>query len=30
LDTLKKRLWGDKYYSLTGTGTGVSNMTPIP
>jgi len=30
LDTLKKRLWGDKYYSLTGTGTGISNMTPIP
>jgi prepilin-type processing-associated H-X9-DG protein len=30
LDTLKKRLWGDKYYSLTGNGTGISNMTPIP
>lgn len=30
VDTLKKRLWGDKYYSLTGNGTGISNMAPIP
>lgn len=30
VDTVKKRLWGDKYYSLTGNGTGISNMTPIP
>jgi prepilin-type N-terminal cleavage/methylation domain-containing protein/prepilin-type processing-associated H-X9-DG protein len=31
MDTVKKRLWGNKYYSLTGTGTGVSNenMRPI-
>ncbi len=30
VDTVKKRLWGNKYYSLTGNGTGVGNMTPIP
>ncbi|MCU0688230.1 MAG: prepilin-type N-terminal cleavage/methylation domain-containing protein [Phycisphaerales bacterium] len=29
-DTLKRRLWGDRLWSVTGTGTGISNMTPIP
>lgn len=30
VETVKKRLWGEKFYSLSGNGTGVSNMTPIP
>ncbi len=30
VETVKKRLWGEKFYSLSGAGTGVNNMTPIP
>ena len=30
VDTLKKRLWGDKFYAITGPGNGISNLTPIP
>jgi prepilin-type N-terminal cleavage/methylation domain-containing protein/prepilin-type processing-associated H-X9-DG protein len=30
VDTVKRRLWGDKCYSVTGPNTGVYDMTPIP
>ena len=30
VDTVKRRLWGDKCYSVTGPGNSVYDMTPIP